>query len=710
MKKLLITLFSAASAMMVATAGETRRGDIESFENRAVGAFDPSVDDNGQAVGPFLWARDDGTEGNSAADSTIEAYAEQHSTYGSNYLKVDESGTLRRKFANAENTQSDTVTLANEGEGVYVNTRVQFTASEDDVTPDATDKLIIWLKETVADETAGIAASTNLMIAATDAADIMGNTAQINYVVVNENISVVPGEWCDLKITAVRGADAGAPVFTVSLNGIKLKAVPSDNPTVTPVEEFASLTARELIALWEFTSVGFKGNGAIDHIEMGTSVREAPKNYQVGNAFFEDFTAALAAAQGAYSTESGAATLKLFADVDGGTKGIEIRGNPVIIDLNGHTITSSGDTLYVIGELTVIDSIGGGKVVSTDENAYSLYNEGGTVTVGNANGNANIFFENKVGGSLNIYGGKYVSLVDLEGYDVDFVICDDTMMMSTEAIDGYYQLVKTSGTVTYRTLTIPKVANATATVYDSEKQKITDLTQIADGATVTVRWVASSSDYKITAGAEQVITMDADTTANSPTVVAITWATVTITQVENCTIVVTQADDTPVTTGTKFDVDNKVVLTVTRTAADGYELKDCLSTEQITVTGNCTITATVVSYPSYIPEGSTETKTAFDTWVANKASGDRDTAGANMDAFLLNVAPGAAATEKTNFKITAITVNADGTVTVTTTTANSNDEPYNGKVVVKGKVDLTDADWVEKKDTHKFFKAFLEIK
>ena len=84
-----------------------------------------------------------------------------------------------------------------------------------------------------------------------------------------------------------------------------------------------------------------------------------------------------------------------------------------------------------------------------------------------------------------------------------------------------------------------------------------------------------------------------------------------------------------------------------------------------------------------------------------------------MDAFLLNVAPEAAAVaaEKANFKVTAITVNTDGSVTVTTTTENSSKEPYNGTVKVKGKVNLTDsnATWVEKNATHKFFKAFLEV-
>lgn len=115
-------------------------------------------------------------------------------------------------------------------------------------------------------------------------------------------------------------------------------------------------------------------------------------------------------------------------------------------------------------------------------------------------------------------------------------------------------------------------------------------------------------------------------------------------------------------------------------------------------------------YPTYIPnDASKETKEKFDAWNSTYNNG-RDPESAQLEAFLLNVAPADAAAEKQNFKITAIAVNTNGTVEVTTTTKNSADQPYNGTVAIKGKATLEDAEWAKKDDkTHKFFRAFLEV-
>lgn len=117
-------------------------------------------------------------------------------------------------------------------------------------------------------------------------------------------------------------------------------------------------------------------------------------------------------------------------------------------------------------------------------------------------------------------------------------------------------------------------------------------------------------------------------------------------------------------------------------------------------------------YPDYITaETSEETIAKFDAWVTKYNVSDSDAGNAgNQDAYLLNVAPADAATEAANFKVTAIAVNADGSVAVTATDKNSKGEAYNGKVVIKGKATLEDAEWAKKDDkTHKFFRAFLEV-
>lgn len=74
--------------------------------------------------------------------------------------------------------------------------------------------------------------------------------------------------------------------------------------------------------------------------------------------------------------------------------------------------------------------------------------------------------------------------------------------------------------------------------------------------------------------------------------VKIEYATLTIEQVANCTIVVSN-DTEEVVTGAKFDKDVKVELTVYRTPAEGYELDDCDPVEKITMSEDVTVTAAV---------------------------------------------------------------------------------------------------------------------
>ena len=75
-------------------------------------------------------------------------------------------------------------------------------------------------------------------------------------------------------------------------------------------------------------------------------------------------------------------------------------------------------------------------------------------------------------------------------------------------------------------------------------------------------------------------------------VVAITYATLTITQVDNCTITVKNGE-TAVESGAKFDEDDATELTVTRTPANGYELDGCSATETITMSEDVEVTAAV---------------------------------------------------------------------------------------------------------------------
>ena len=472
----------------------------------------------------------------------------------------------------------------------------------------------------------------------------------------------------------------------------------------------------------------------VNDVSVGTVVSQQAL-FEVNGMAYANFTAAL-------NAMGNTGTIKVLANVDMSAASatvdqyIEVaEGQNLVLDLNGKTIKAGykrAASVVVYGSLAITNS-------SETVGCIEPFPEGQTaITVsldGEVAGSLVVYDRCKIMGPIEIDANKGASASLVGGifFDSDYTAEGDPFYLNSYVASGsaatysgdkYFTVASASTPepdpepTTYA-LTVPEVTGATAAVTKAGVA-VTDLTKIAKGTTVVVTWTATEG-YKITAGATEQITMDAAKAATAPTVKAIQYATVTITPVDNCTITVKNGE-TAVATGAKFDIDDKVTLTVTRTPADGYELDNCQTPESVTLSEakEYTITAAVKpvssgkTYPTYIPAGASEaTKAKFDTWSTSKAGGDRDTASANMEAFLLNVAPNAVtvAAEKANFKVTAITVNADGSVTVTTTTQNSSGQDYNGTVKVKGKVNLTDpnATWVEKNATHKFFKAFLEV-
>lgn len=461
-----------------------------------------------------------------------------------------------------------------------------------------------------------------------------------------------------------------------------------------------------------------------------------PELIQVGENKFGSAAELNAWLQGDGNNFNG--TVQLLGDLKIGVVDIEGIGDyikvnsdqNITLDLAGKTITltnaaASTAVANLGGTLTITNSTEAiGRIVAQvgteGTPAYAVYCMAGTTTIagGIFDGTVIVGVSEEDGvtelGALSITGGSFASSDGENFYLAKYV--NTAEGYNCTYADGYWTVSASTPEpepgLTYK-LTIPDVADATAAVTDADGATV-DPNAIAAGTVVTVTWTPAQ-DYKITAGATEQITMDDDKTAATPTVQAIQYATVMITPVDNCTITVKNGN-ADVATGAKFDIDNKVELTVTRTPAAGYVLDNCAPEQVLCLDAENTyeITAAVKPvYPNYIPENATaDTKRKFDEWVTNKANDDRDTASANMEAFLLNVEPIAAAVaaEKANFKVTAITVNADGSVTVTTTTTNSSKELYNGTVKVKGKVNLTDSEWLPKDYTqHRFFKAFLEV-
>ena len=654
MKKLMITAAALLTACVVGASGTD-------FESYPLGALSLDYDEDGLSQGTY-WS----------SAQLGESEVKEESEGGNKFLAIDESVPLyRNMFKSNENKQSETVDVE---QSVYFSSRVKFTASEDaSMTPNPGDKLIVWLRSVDGE------GPTNLIVTAYNSAE----EAAQDYVIDNKTIS--DDAFHTLNIVA--SADDGAVKFTVSVDGDVLSS--------GGVTEFQSLV-RGGTGIDTITCAGFKGSGAIDDIEFGTIEENPTKYYEVDGVEYIEFADALAAAATAQDS-----TIKLVNDAilnyDGGEGAGFYNTDDLVIDLAGCTISCEGVVFANEGTLTILDTVGGGSVENTAENAEKNS------------------IENYEGGDVYISGGIYLGavyndddsgsiVVTLNGNPAELVLDDD----SESETYGYWVIQASSeppAPTTYE-LTIPTVTGASATVTDKDTgDEIDDLAAIEDGTVVTVTWEADDG-YKITAGATEEITMDDDQTADTPTVVAITYVTLTITPVENCTIVVSNAT-AEVATGATFDVDDAVELTVYRTPAEGYELDNCAATEAITMNQDQTVTAAVKQsggdeYPSYIDPSDTETKDKYDTWATTYSVADGES---SEEAFLLNCAPNAeaVAAAKEAFKVT-ITVNADGTVTVTAP------DDYNVTPKIQGKQTLSNTEeWHDKTDGDKFFRAVLEL-
>lgn len=397
-----------------------------------------------------------------------------------------------------------------------------------------------------------------------------------------------------------------------------------------------------------------------------------------------------------------------------------IEGN-LELNLNGKTLDGGEgngfELFYVTGSLKVIDSVGGGKIVYGGD----VFGSEGSLLVGDVSGDNGVTID---GVLFNATAPGYVIRANVlaEGNtDGEGAFLWNSNLGDGENIESDANLVGDYWVVTPTaeppapviptyTLTIPTVANASAVV-TSNSVVVADLTAIPSNTEVLVTWSAESG-YKITAGETETITMDSNKEAATPTVSAITYATLTITQVANCTIVVSNTTD-EVTTGATFDVDDSVELTVYRTPADGYELDNCAATETITMNADRTVTAAVKqsggSYPSYIdeitdPEKKAAYKEKYDTW-ATYAEVDVATGEVNEDAFLLNCKPSEVAAAKAAFKFTSISYDATKQKWVAETTTSYNEREFNGTVTVK---QYSDVGCTTESETGTFFKAVLQ--
>lgn len=293
MKKLTFAL-ACASACALFAAIDAPKAD---FEGYAAGAkVSDEVEPDSQSV---YWLYD-GASG-SEDGSTVKAYGGENlpapAAGGQNYLELStEGGTLWRSLA-AGNTHGEGIggrlgaAQALPAGGLYIDTMVQFTPTEDGGAPETTggDKLAIWLNVETGE---GLETPvTNLCVKANaytlgEAGPMAAATTFPLVPADGSALSINPGTWYRLTVKAVANALATdengiIPAFEIRVDGALMKAASG-----LPFSEFfGEFVAEGLQAAYgqnalfpslqemggagasiTLQAVGFKGSGALDNL------------------------------------------------------------------------------------------------------------------------------------------------------------------------------------------------------------------------------------------------------------------------------------------------------------------------------------------------------------------------------------------------------------------------------------------------------------
>jgi len=242
-------------------------------------------------TGPYFlyFGEDDGSSvkafggENAAAPNITRPLAFANASPNANYLDLStEGGILWRSISDTiQEGGTNKLGLAQTvpSDGIYLDTLVQFTPTEDSGNPpdvDAlTDKLAIWLNV----DSSGASPVTNLMVYAA-VVDDSGNPTPTMFTITNKTVNA--GEWHRLTVKAIADIceGSGIPAFQIKVDGDVLM---SDTRTLstefieyidgftyeTDIKNgalFASLLGGGVGVTPTLTAVGFKGSGALDDI------------------------------------------------------------------------------------------------------------------------------------------------------------------------------------------------------------------------------------------------------------------------------------------------------------------------------------------------------------------------------------------------------------------------------------------------------------
>ena len=287
MKRLLV--FAAVAGMTASLFADRSFISGSGFENLDEGAINlPNKPEQG-----FFWWKAFSDVSNTSDITKIAAYADGEakpdSVEGDDYFPADTNGFYRTSDENTKYLALDTgatvvgrtVTNSSDGrlvgeEGMYVDTMVQFTAS--DTPPEVStqqnkeDQILVWLYANP--DTPGV---TNIVITAGTHETVIVDGNQIlesgynHYLVSADDVSVAENEWHRLTIVAALSNELGTPMsyFKVYIDDKQVSGTDSDENTLST---FWSICygAKSLRA------VCFAGQGSVDDIVVGTDTPFPP--------------------------------------------------------------------------------------------------------------------------------------------------------------------------------------------------------------------------------------------------------------------------------------------------------------------------------------------------------------------------------------------------------------------------------------------------
>ena len=530
MKKLMFAAALAASA--AAFAGDLI--NAISFENSDYALIDNATNLTARADKPdpdgrndngtyFLYEAQSGSSDSSFVTNAAAAFTDKGTAYFSGlenftnekFLALDtEGGTLWRSIGTLTgNSDALGTARAVAATGTYLDTLVQFTVTEDEApTVGADDKLAIWLQ---ADN-----GTTNLMVRA-GSYDSEGTPVEGGASFILTGKTIQPGEWYRLTVKAVDDILPANELYKIPGFQILIDSDPV-SATTSPIST-------------EFTS-------ALREAELITAEQQTAIN------------------SGVYLPSLVAGTPGIASSLQAvGFQGTGAVDEIVWTEQNlfpADVATTIQFTLTGAENATVSYVIGSGESQPWDGTSTISVDSGAEVT----------FTATPASGYT--YAG-----VTAEGWTLN----NSDLVCTTNSAENITIAVPGAIAITY-TLTVPTVANATLTAPAS-------LTGIAPGTTVTLEWTAAEG-YTFPNGSTtmtKTVTVNSDMTIDVSDVessLSKQVLTVTVTDIENATIAATTNSIALTdalsenTTTNEYTVEYGATVTVTATAAEGYEFVD----------------------------------------------------------------------------------------------------------------------------------------